>query len=192
MSDSLQPHGLYSPWDSPGQDTGVGSHSFLQGIFPAQGLNPGLPHCRWILYQLNHAGSPRTLEWVAYPFSTDLPNPGIEPESPALQAESLPTALCSQATLSDPPCLCACSLTVPSLPQSVFVFPKCLETRGNFTVSRGQYHGSQCTVCLKCVNSPLVQIPVPYLLVVILSGVTDSNLSLYISEVSIHQSTHLK
>ena len=49
---------------------GVGSLSFLQGIFPTQGLNPGLPHCRWILYQLSHKGSPRILEWVAYPFSS--------------------------------------------------------------------------------------------------------------------------
>ena len=69
-SDSLRLHGLYGPWNSPGQNTGVGSHSLLQGIFPAQGLNPGLPHCRWILYQLSHKGSPRTLEWVAYPFSS--------------------------------------------------------------------------------------------------------------------------
>ena len=46
MSDSLQPHGLYSPWNSPVQNTGVGSLSFLQGIFPTQGLNPGLLHCR--------------------------------------------------------------------------------------------------------------------------------------------------
>ena len=57
------------PWNFPGQNTGVGSLSLLQGIFPTQGLNPGLPHCRWILYQLSHKGSPRTLEWVAYPFS---------------------------------------------------------------------------------------------------------------------------
>ena len=49
VSDSLQPHGLYSPWDSPDQNTGVGSCSLLQGIFPTQRLNPGLPHCRWIL-----------------------------------------------------------------------------------------------------------------------------------------------
>ena len=35
-----------------------------------RGLNPGLPHCRWILYQLSHKGSPRILEWVAYPFSS--------------------------------------------------------------------------------------------------------------------------
>ena len=45
---------LVCPWNSPGQSTGVGSHSFLQGIFPTQGSNPGLPHCRWLLYQLSH------------------------------------------------------------------------------------------------------------------------------------------
>ena len=66
VSDSLQPHGLHSPWNSPGQNTKVGSHSLLQGIFTTQGLNPGLPHCRWILYQLSHQGRPRTLEWVAF------------------------------------------------------------------------------------------------------------------------------
>ena len=44
--------------------------SLLQGIFSTQGLNPGLPHCRQILYQLSHKGSPRILEWVAYPFSS--------------------------------------------------------------------------------------------------------------------------
>ena len=59
MSDSLQPHGLHSPWDSPGQNTGVGSLSLLQGIFPTQGSNPGLLHCRWILYQPSHKGSPQ-------------------------------------------------------------------------------------------------------------------------------------
>ena len=69
-SDSLWPHILYSPWNSPGQNTGVGSLSFLQGIFPTQGSNPGLPHCKWILYQLSHKGRSRTLEWVAYPFSS--------------------------------------------------------------------------------------------------------------------------
>ena len=57
MSDSLQPHGLHSPWNSPGQNTGVGSLSLLQGIFPTQGSNPGLLHCRQILYQLNHKGN---------------------------------------------------------------------------------------------------------------------------------------
>ena len=70
VSDSLQHHGLYSPWNSPGQNTGVGSFPLLQGIFPTQGSNPGLPHCRQILYQLSHKGSPRILKWVAYPFSS--------------------------------------------------------------------------------------------------------------------------
>ena len=70
LSDSLQPHGLYSPWDSPGQNTGVGSLSLLQGIFPNQRKNPGLLHCRQILYQLSHKGNLRTLAWVAYPFSS--------------------------------------------------------------------------------------------------------------------------
>ena len=55
--------------DSPGKNTAVGCHSLLQGIFPTQGSNPALPHCRWILYQLNHQGSPRILEWAAIPFS---------------------------------------------------------------------------------------------------------------------------
>ena len=59
-------HGLYSPGNSPGQKTGVGRLSLLQGIFPTQGANLGLLHCRWILYQLSHKGSPRILEWIAY------------------------------------------------------------------------------------------------------------------------------
>ena len=70
LSDSFWVHGLYSPWNSPGQKTGDGSLSFLQGIFPTQGSNPGLLHCRRILYQLNHEGSPRILEQVAYLFSS--------------------------------------------------------------------------------------------------------------------------
>ena len=57
VSKSLQPHGLCSPWNSPGQNNGVGRLSLLQGIFPTQELNPGLPHCRRKLYQLSHKGS---------------------------------------------------------------------------------------------------------------------------------------
>ena len=70
VSNSLQPHGLYSPWNSPEQNIGVGSLYLLQGIFPTRGSNSGLLHCRQILYQLSHKGSPRTLEWVAYPLSS--------------------------------------------------------------------------------------------------------------------------
>ena len=61
MANSLGPHGLHSPWNSPGQSTGVGSLSPLQGIFPTKGSNPGLPHFRQILYQVSHKGNPRTL-----------------------------------------------------------------------------------------------------------------------------------
>ena len=93
MFDSLRLHGLCSPWNSPAQNIGVGSLSLLQGIFPTQGSNPDLPHCGRILHQLSHKGSPRILEWVAYPFSRGFPDPGIEPGSPALQADSLPTEL---------------------------------------------------------------------------------------------------
>ena len=121
MSDCLQSHGLYSPWNSPGQNAGVGSLSLLQGIFPTQESNPGLPHCRWILYQLNHKDSerekvkslshvrlyvtpwtvahqaPRSMGfsrqeyWSGLPFLSpgDLPYPGIEPRSPAFQADAL-------------------------------------------------------------------------------------------------------
>ena len=49
---------LLCPWDSPGKNTGVGCHFLLQGIFPTQELNPGLLHCRQILYRLSYEGSP--------------------------------------------------------------------------------------------------------------------------------------
>ena len=75
VSDSFRPYGLYSPWNSPGQNTGVGSCFLLQGIFPTQGLNPDLQHCRQILYQLSHKGSPGILQWVAYPFSSRSSSP---------------------------------------------------------------------------------------------------------------------
>ena len=59
------------PCPSPGQNIGGGSLSLLQGIFPTQGSNPILPHCRWILYQLSHKRSSGILEWVAYPLSSE-------------------------------------------------------------------------------------------------------------------------
>ena len=72
--------------------------SLFPGIFPTQGSNPGLPHCRWILYQLSHKGSLRILEWEAYPSPGGLPNPGIKLGSPALQVDSLPTELSGKKT----------------------------------------------------------------------------------------------
>ena len=64
--------------DSPGKNTAVSFHALLQGIFPTQRLNSGLPHCRQILHHLSHQGSPRILEWVAYPSPEDLPHPEIK------------------------------------------------------------------------------------------------------------------
>ena len=61
VSHSLQPHGKYSPWNSPGQNTGGGSLALLQWIFPTQESNQGLLHCRRILYQLSYQGSPSWL-----------------------------------------------------------------------------------------------------------------------------------
>ena len=52
---------LLHPWDFLGKNTGVGCHFLLQGIFPTQGLNPGLLHCRQKLYHLSHQGSPERL-----------------------------------------------------------------------------------------------------------------------------------
>ena len=66
LSNPLQPHGLYNPWNSPGQNTGVGSLSLLQGIFTTQGSNPHLPRCRQILYQLSNKESPGILEWYLF------------------------------------------------------------------------------------------------------------------------------
>ena len=78
MSDSLRPHGLQPsvrllcPWDSPGKNTGVGCHFLLHGIFPTQGSNLILPHCRQIPYHLSHQGSPSGELQIPCPFrSTD-------------------------------------------------------------------------------------------------------------------------
>ena len=90
---SLRLHGVYHPWNSPGQNVGVGSLSLLQGIFPTQGSKPGLLHCRWVLYLLSHQGSPRILEWVAYSFSSGFSQPRNRPGSAALQVNSLPAEL---------------------------------------------------------------------------------------------------
>ena len=75
VSSSLQSHGLYSQRNSPGQNTGVGSLSLLQGIFPTQEVNLDLLHCKQILYPLSYNRSSRILEWVAYPFSREYSRP---------------------------------------------------------------------------------------------------------------------
>ena len=81
---TLQIHGLYSPWNSPGHNTGVGSYSLLQRIFSTQRSNPGLLNCRHIFfffffYQLSQQGRSRILEWVAFPFSRRSSPPRNQP-----------------------------------------------------------------------------------------------------------------
>ena len=76
VSNSLWPHRLYIPWDSPGQNTEVGSLSLLQEICPTQGWNLGLLHCRWILCQLSHEGSPR-IPLLQQIFPTQESNQGL-------------------------------------------------------------------------------------------------------------------
>jgi len=70
---SLRPHELYSQCNSPDQNTGMGSLSLLQGIFPTQDSIPGLQHYRQILC-LSHKGSPRILEWVAFSKESSWPS----------------------------------------------------------------------------------------------------------------------
>ena len=66
---------------------------FSRGIFPTQGSNLGLPHCRWILYQLSHQGGPRILEWVSYPFSSGSSWTRNGTGVSTLQVDSLPADL---------------------------------------------------------------------------------------------------
>ena len=80
--------------DSPGKNTGVDYRALLQGTFPTQGLNPGLPQCRQILYWLSHLRNPRILEWVACPFSRGSSRPRNQAGSLALQMDFLPAQLC--------------------------------------------------------------------------------------------------
>ena len=117
VSDSLWPHGLYGPWSSPGQNTGVSSCSLLQGSCNP-GIERGLPHCRQILYQLSHKGSPRILERVAYTSPVDLPYPGVKPGSPGLQMDSLP------AELSGEPFACSEWDLIPYLKPTISFLPQ--------------------------------------------------------------------
>ena len=96
---TLPPHGLYRPWSPPGQNSGVGSLFLLQGIFPTQESNRDLLPCRLILYQLSHQGSPRTLEWVAHPFSRASSQPRNRIRVSCTAGDSLPAEPAGKMTM---------------------------------------------------------------------------------------------
>ena len=77
---------------------------FSKGTFPTLGLNPGLPQCRQILYQLSHKGSLRMLEWVAYPFSSGSSQPRIQPGVSCIAGRFLPTELSGRLPLNSSIC----------------------------------------------------------------------------------------
>ena len=105
--DSLQPHGLYSPWTSPDQNTGVGSLSFNQVIFRTQKSNPGLLRYRRIFfYQLSHQGNPRILEWVACPFSTRSSWPRNQTRVPCIAGEFFTSWATKETYVRYIMCLC--------------------------------------------------------------------------------------
>ena len=92
MSDSSRPHGLCSPWKSPGQNTGVCSLFLLQGNLPDPRIKPRSPTLQAESLPAEPQGKPKDTGWPV-PSPVDLPDPGIEPGSPALQVDSLPTEL---------------------------------------------------------------------------------------------------
>ena len=88
------------------------SLSLLQGIFPTQGLYPGLPHCRQILYQLSHQGSPRILEWVAYPFSSRSSWPRNQTGVSCIAGGFFTNWAIREAQYSQEPCESGCSISL--------------------------------------------------------------------------------
>ena len=118
----MQPHGPYSPWNSPGQNIGVGSLSLLQGIFPNERLNPNLPHCRLILYQVSYQfssvqslshGQLFATPWtVAHQVSLSIPNSWS-----LLKLRSIESVMPSNHLI-----LCCPLLLLPSMFPSIKVF----------------------------------------------------------------------
>ena len=103
------PPGSTVPWDSPGKNTGMGCHFLLQGILPTQGSNPGLPHCRKMLYHLSHQGSPGgkgISNSCYYPWA---PCPHLY----TLQADSLSTELSGKPSIYNCPFINLHSPTYP-------------------------------------------------------------------------------
>ena len=96
-------HGLYSPWNSPGQNTGVRSHSLLQGIFPTQGLNAGLLCCRRILYHLSHQESLKKYHQIRLECMSSMAVPVSARNTTYFTSLVVPCQICQGCILS--PCL---------------------------------------------------------------------------------------
>ena len=97
---------------------GVGCHALLQGIFPTQGSNPGLPYCRQILHHLIHQGSSRIMEWVAYPFSSTTSQPRNQTGVSSIAGELFPSWLPGKPQIQ--PWSSHALTSVPSLPSTLF------------------------------------------------------------------------
>ena len=109
MSDCLWSHRLYSPWNSLGQNSGVGSLSLLQGIFPNPEIEPRSPASQADSLPAKPQGKPKNTRMGSLcPSPADLFNPGIKPGSPALQADSLPTELSGNQGELWWMCVCVC------------------------------------------------------------------------------------
>ena len=141
--------------DSPGKNTGVGCHALLQGIFPTQGSNPGLPYCIQILYHLSHQGSPRILEWVTYCSPGYLPDRGI---IYIYTAKSLQLSL----TLWDPIDSSPPGSTIPGILQTrtleCHFLLQCMKVKSESEVAQSsdseRRHGLQPTRLLRPWDSP--------------------------------------
>ena len=123
MSDSLRPHGLYSPGNFLGQNTGVGSLSLLQGTFPTQRLNPGLPHCRQILYQLSHSSAQFSLSGMSDSLRPNEPQHARPPYVVHHHSWSPPKLMSIELVMpSNHLILCRPLLLTPSIFPSIRVF----------------------------------------------------------------------
>ena len=116
MSHSLRPHGLHSLWNSPGQNAGVGSCSLLRGIFPTQGSNLGLLHCRWIIYHLSHQGGPverRRQVILLQLHSKDFEKDTLTSSAPKTQCVFLPPTNYFAQVIRKFVCVCVCVCVFP-------------------------------------------------------------------------------
>ena len=140
VSDYLKPHGLYSPWNSPGQNTGVGSRSLLQGIFPTQGLNPGLLCCRRILYYLSHQESLKKYHQIRFKCMSSIAVPISSRNTTYFASLVVPCQIHQGCVLS--PCLFSLYAEVSSVQSlshvRLFVTPRITARQVSLSITKSQ------------------------------------------------------